>query len=362
LLWHTKFQMNVSHAVLVSMSALLTRFRKVISTPSTRNFALTVVHAQKFVLLKQLLSKNSPLNITTLKLAHAGFFCALTQPGELIFRLTNMKINKHILLLLILILSFACKDDGVFETFPYVDYPSQYCILSDENRNQLYNEFDADLKIYFEVDSFGFLDRNWVQSPGSDVFLGTLNDEEEVKATTEDFVLHYNKYFGVPDNAHLQVDRLSGSWVSFGNTLPQENESDRNFWMVTFQNQLYNNIEVYNTTIGVYISPKGVYGSYGNWYPEICIPDQIEVTFDEAKSKLVGQTFDYYDWTGPKEHSVTQDDFYSDDAPEQIIIPHRKGDCIELRLCWKITSKTIWNFYVDVMCGELILNEQTVIF
>ena len=83
--------------------------------------------------------------------------------------------------------------------------------------------------------------------------------------------------------------------MSFGNTLPQENESDRNFWMVTFQNQLYNNIEVYNTTIGVYISPKGVYGSYGNWYPEICIPDQIEVTFDEAKSKLVGQTFDYYD-------------------------------------------------------------------
>jgi len=362
LLWHTKFQMNVSHAVLVSMSARLMQFRKVISTPSTQKFALTVVHAQKFVLLKQLLSKNSPLNIMTLKLAHAGFFCALTQLGKHAFRLTNMKINKLFLLQIILALSFACKDNDDLETFPDPDYPSQYCILSDENRNQLYNEFDAELKMYFEVDSFGFLDRNWNQSMGSDVFLGKLNDEDEVKASAKDFILRYKKYFGVPDNADLQVDRISGSWVSFGKTLPQENESDRNQWIVRFQNQLYNNIEVYNTTIGIYVSPKGVYWSYGNWYPDIYIPYQIEVTFDEAKSNLLGQTFNYYDWTGPKEHTVSENDFYTDDTPEQMIIPSRKGDCIELRLCWKITSKTIWNFYVDVMSGELILNEQTVIF
>jgi len=70
----------------------------------------------------------------------------------------------------------------------------------------------------------------------------------------------------------------------------------------------------------------------------------------------------YSDWTGPKTHTISESDFYDNDSPLQMIVPYRNNDCIELRLCWMITSKTIWNFYVDVMSGQLIMNEQTVIF
>ncbi|KJF45553.1 hypothetical protein LH29_09435 [Draconibacterium sediminis] len=59
------------------MSARLTLLQKVISTPLMQSFVLTVAHAQKFVRLRQLLLKNSPLSIKTLKLAYAGFFYAL---------------------------------------------------------------------------------------------------------------------------------------------------------------------------------------------------------------------------------------------------------------------------------------------
>lgn len=257
---------------------------------------------------------------------------------------------------------FACNDDELFESFSDPNYPTRYCILTDAERNELYENFDSDLKIYFEVDSFGYLDRKNDKILDSEIFEGNLNNVKDVETIALNYIEEYQIYYGLSNIMDLNVREISGYWVGYGGKFLQEHESDRNRWYVSFENQVYKNIEVYNSKIGLYISPKGVYQSYGNWYPEIYIPQNLDVSFSEAKQKIVGEIIGYSDWGGSKQHAVTSDDFYSNDTPEKMIIPFRKGDCIELRLCWKIESKTIWNFYVDVMSGELIMNEQTVIF
>ena len=241
------------------------------------------------------------------------------------------------------------------------EYPVRYCILTDAERNDLFDDFQSDLKMYFEVDSFGFLERKDGTHRGSELFSEELNDFESVEQIIASFVNANQKFCGVSDFSQLTVERVTSEWASYG-TLIQENENDRNRWMVRFKNQVYNGIEVYDTKIGMYVSAKGVYQTYGHWYSDIHLPSKEDVSFDEAKQTLIGRKFQYYDWGGGKETVITADAFYTDDNPEMIIVPYRRGNCMEMRLCWKIASKTIWNFYVDVMNGELVLNEQTVIF
>ncbi|WP_163324440.1 hypothetical protein [Draconibacterium mangrovi] len=242
------------------------------------------------------------------------------------------------------------------------EYPGKYCILSDAERNDLFNDFQSDLKMYFEIDSFGFPDRKNETHWGSELFTETINDTESVENIIDSFINANRELYGVTDFSQLKPERFSSSWASYGGVLVQENENDRNRWMVRFKNQVYNGIEVYDTKIGMYVSAKGVYQTYGHWYSVIHLPLKEDVSYDEAKQTLIGRKFQYYDWGGGKETVITADAFYTDDNPEMMIVPYRRGNCIEMRLCWKIASKTIWNFYVDVMNGELVLNEQTVFF
>ncbi len=272
-------------------------------------------------------------------------------------------MNKTKLFFLALLsLLFACKDDELFESFSDPNYPTRYCVLSDSERNELYTNFDSDLKDYFEVDSFGHLDRKNGKKLDSEIFEGKLNSVEDVESIARNHTATYQTYYGISNVMDLNVRKTTGYWVGYGSKFSQEHESDRNRWYVSFENQIFENIEVYGSKIGMYISPKGVYQSFGHWYPQIHLPSNEDVGFSEAKQKIVGKIIGYSDWGGSKQHAVTLDDFYSDDTPEKMIIPFRKGDCVEMRLCWKIESKTIWNFYVDVMSGELIMNEQTVYF
>ncbi|HYQ56713.1 MAG TPA: hypothetical protein VEP89_05135 [Draconibacterium sp.] len=261
---------------------------------------------------------------------------------------------------LLLGLLFACNDD--YPEFPDSEYPSRYCILSDTERNNLFTDLQSDFKMFFEVDSFGFLKRNSDVHWGSDLFSEKINNRESVEDIISLFIEANRKFYAVEDFLRLTADWYTSDWVSYGGVLVQENENDRNRWMVRYDNQLFNGIEVYDTKIGMYVSAKGVYQTYGHWYPDIQLPSEEVVSFGEAKQTLIGRKFYYYDWIGHQETVITADAFYSDDNPEKMIIPYRQGNCIEMRLCWKIASKTIWNFYVDVMNGELVMKEQTVIF
>lgn len=274
-------------------------------------------------------------------------------------------MRKTKLLLYVLVgLLLACDDEDLnpIEKFSDPNYPTKYCVLSEAERNELYENFNSDMKIYFEVDYFGHFDRKNGQKLNSEIFSGKINSKDSVLQKVKTFIHNNEQLYGIKNTSLLTVNEIKGYWVSYGGSLVQDTEADRNRWFVKYENQIYNNVEVYNTAIGFYISPKGVYQSFGHWYPEIHLPKYEDISLEDAKNHLVGKTLSYADWTGGKEYIVSNDDFYPDDIPEKMIVPYRKDDCIEMRLCWKIASKTIWNFYVDVMSGELILNEQTVYF
>jgi len=270
-------------------------------------------------------------------------------------------MTKSAFLFILSLFIVSCAGDS-FSTSSDSAYPTRYCILSEAEREGLFKSFDADFKEYFEVDSFGFIEIRGGKLLDSEVFSGKINDKTQALQLAIGFIRQNNKFYGISNVLQLEPEDINGSWASYGGKFQQESEADVNRWIIRFKNQNFNGIEVYNTKIGIYLSPRVVYWTYGHWYRDIYLPQNEKVSFEEAKQSLVGKTFGYSDWTGHKEHTITERDFNSGDTGLRMLVPFRKNRCTEIRLCWKIQSKTIWNFYVDVVTGELIFSEQTIIF
>ena len=271
---------------------------------------------------------------------------------------------KKVLTILVLISSLFtnCQKDNLTEDFFDLDYPSKYCILNNEHRDLLKKQLISDLADYFLVDSFGFVSRNWNQNLGRKIFIGKINSKDSVLRIAKEYIYKNYELVGVIDTSLLEVEEIRGNWVSYGGSLNPDSENDKNRWYVRFKEQAFENMGVHGTHIGIYVCPIGVYSSYGHWYPNIYLPKTEKITFLEAKQKIIGETIGYADWGGSKQWVIKNEDFYTDDISEKWIVPYLKNDCIEMRVCWKIRSNTIWNFYVDTMNGELVMHEQTVIF
>ncbi len=248
-------------------------------------------------------------------------------------------------------LFLSCSEDDDFERFSDSNYPTRYFFLSDAERGRLYEDFDYNLKTYFEIDSLGYLDRDWEVDRESELFEGNINSEELVLKVAREFLQKYSGFIGINDTSLLVVKRIQGN---------PRLEENKNRWFLQYENQVFNGIEVYNTQIGMYVSPQGIYETFGHWYPVIYLPKHMDVSFEEAKRNLVGKTFSWIGMAGEVAHTLTTDDLNESQEEEKVIFPFRKNDCYEMRLCWKIYTG-IWNFYIDTMNGEIVEYEQNII-
>ncbi len=267
------------------------------------------------------------------------------------------------ILTLILIFFTNCKKDNLADDVSDPNYPSKYCILDDGKRDLLAGKLISNTPNYFLIDSFGFLDRNMYQHPGSEMYIGKINNRDSVLKMAKNFIFKNLELCGVIDTSMLKVDRLFGQWTGFGETLIPDSVTDKNTWYIYYKEQEFEGLEVFRARMSIALYPKGVYQFSGHYYPDIYLPKTEQITFLEAKEKMVGKTFEYSTGRHGKEYwTISYADLYENDKQEKKIIPHRNGDCIELRVCWKIETKAIWNLYVDIVTEELILNEQTVVF
>lgn len=99
--------------------------------------------------------------------------------------------------------------------------------------------------------------------------------------------------------------------------------------------------------------------AYGHWYRDSMVPSVDKLDFEGARESLLGKKFTYYDWTGEKTHTITEDSF--GEYEEKIIYPLETEQGIELRVCLAVEAG-IWHFYVDSTTEELVHKEQIVVF
>ena len=228
-------------------------------------------------------------------------------------------------------------------------YPSTIMKLSESELQSAEAEFN-DLKgeeIIAELDAYGLVDYAGNLVRGN----SNITEAETAISQARDILIRLGKFTNVNDSTLFETKEVTN----------QHGSGLFNDWIITFENQMYNGLEVMNTEVMVLVGDE-VRQISGHHYTNIMVPEDDAIGATEAGQLLVGYQIDYVCWT-PSTYIVTEASVnYS--KIEKVVYPFHFDDRIEFRVAWKIPigdsiSIPDWYIYMDVMLGEILLIEQT---
>ncbi len=220
--------------------------------------------------------------------------------------------------------------------------PAEFAIRQNELTQLLGTTYTATL------DSFGLIGHLGMLSRG----ISSITTADQAISVAKKALLQLKDFTNVMDTSLLSVGEATNH-----NPTPL-NYSD---WRVIFNNQSYQNLEVWDTRIMILIKDNRTSVDWHH-YKDIFIPEVDLISKERAKRELVGKVISYYCW-GPTNFTMTEESI-NIDSLSLSIYPLRKNDGIEFRVAWKIpiyTFSTIhpsWYYFIDVLTGEIVGIEQ----
>lgn len=252
---------------------------------------------------------------------------------------------------------------------PSLDYPTAYPVLELSEVQQMNEEYQSanNNHICSTLDKYGFTGFSELffedgQSPCANrvITRTEMNNSDTLISTAKASLSRNEEYTGVQDSAKLEVKELVplyGCTICEGpdvNNVPIE-------WKVTFENQKVDTIEIKGTEIAVFIDAKGVNRIWGNWYPDITIPDIITYGYLDVQEGMAGWQIDMRPYTGEEEiYTVKAGDISG--IPRKVLYATENEDQqqLEIRYCWELRIEYEgqnfdgWRAYVDIEEGLLI--------
>lgn len=204
----------------------------------------------------------------------------------------------------------------------------------------------------FTLNKFGFCAHGDVQTDS----LPTADSISEAEAIdlAKDFILKNMNETGINSTDDITYEKIRECSIN--------DTTITSHWCLTINNQTIDSIEVFETKVGLRIKNGKVVNCKGNWYPDIYIPANFNFDQEQAKSLLVGRIMTYSDFGGGAHYiKITKENFNSGNV-SLVAFPKLFADLIELHILWRIYIPEVFNtLYVDVMTGEIILKEPTVL-
>ena len=229
-------------------------------------------------------------------------------------------------------------------------YPTTIYRLSEEILSIMREDFaQRNPDIYSSLNHFGFC--SW-SSDGGTGTPGGFTKEEAIAAVKE-FVARNPEYTGVNNPNDLQFKYIESSVIY----------NDALFWCLKTENQKINGIEVDNTEILFHTQSRKLIRCYGNYFPEIYVPEKFNFNAEQAKSKLSGKEIFIVDWSGnPYSIGFVTEEHLRQATVKLIVVPLETEEKIELRVTWQIHLDSLYYiFEIDVMTGEIIRETPTAI-
>lgn len=269
----------------------------------------------------------------------------------------NMRIKTLFLVIFVFLSVFYCDkkwspfyngDDG--EDYIDPDYPTVIYALPATELNTLQQEFNTlnHSSIQNKLNQFGYVgktDRMKMHAnPGIPI------DRTEALRIAVECMLKNAKFTNVRDSLDYvnNIDEI----------IPLETDSTK--WRIIAKPQMYNGVEICGPRIRAFVYGDGVYRLQGFWYQHIHIPHKENITPNEAKEIVTGDTIIWHDIAGrPVEFIVTGNTI---GVPiRKTIFPLETSDSITLHVTWEVPilffpsdSDVFWHMYVDIMTGEVI--------
>lgn len=259
----------------------------------------------------------------------------------------GIKPRYTIIFLVFALILFSCERYNIIID-PY--YPTTINKLDYSTLSHIRDTYNLRNKyLHSSLNEFGFCDMGDVASE-SPPLLESLTEAEAIE-TVKNFVLLNPSETGVENMEELRFDRiLFRSGYFDGSTA----------WIITSSCQNVDTIEIVNTNISFRIKNREVVFCTGNWFSDVYIPDSFIFSQNRAKSSLLNRVVEHYNIAGEGYYlRITSDDLKSSNT-KLSIVPITKGECIELRVAWRIGIESVSHIiFVDVMTGEIIYQEPT---
>jgi hypothetical protein len=252
------------------------------------------------------------------------------------------------------ILLYGCEKNTYFvENDP--NYPTIIEKISPDQLNKLKLDF-AQQNIYLitSLDEYGFC--GYSDSPLEALTppIDTTVSESEAIEIAKEFLSRNSVFTGIENAGAIVYRSIEMTYKRFW-------DGNRG-WHLHTAHQLIDTIEVLNTYIHIDIRGKAVYYCVGNWYPDIYIPKEFNCDSKTAKELLLNKTVTHYGWGGPCNVVITSESLQGS-TTRLYVLPVEIGDHTELHLTWciNIPAPVHFKIYVDVMTGEIIGEEPTII-
>ena len=229
-------------------------------------------------------------------------------------------------------------------------YPTILKKLDETERTIRQNELNQMLgtKYTATLDSFGLIGHLGMLSRGR----SSITTADQAISVAKKVLLQFKDFTNVADTSLLTVHEATNY-----NPFPTNNSD----WTVDFDNQSYNNLEVWRTKILLLINDLKTSMDWHH-YKDIFIPKEDLLSKERARGELVGKEISYYCW-GPTKFTMTEESI-NVDSLSLSIYPLRKNDIIEFRVVWKIPIYSYsriypsWYYFIDVLTGEIVGIEQ----
>jgi hypothetical protein len=259
-------------------------------------------------------------------------------------------MNRIIIILFFSILLLGCEKNDIDPLYPTVINK-----LNSTELSQKKADYQAAYPYMFSsINEFGFfgstIDPFSIDQPP---VLSPLKQEEAI-ALIKNFVSLHPSETGVKNPEDLIFDRMY-----FSTGLYNGGTS----WNIRTRSQKIDTIEVKYTDIIFNLTNRELVSCTGNWYPEIYIPERFRFNLEKAKSILINHVVSHYTIAGQEyKVNVTSGDV-SKSVSKLVIYPKTTKDKIELHVTWQINvpGPVYYIFYIDVMSGEIIVEEPTII-
>lgn len=234
-------------------------------------------------------------------------------------------------------------------------YPATYRKLNPREHNDLRERFlrDKDCNFITALNEFGFC--AWGDGSRSTCqTVCTPFGRAQAESLTETFIAKNLEFLGIPslslvkDITYRSFDR---------GILCQGLDNVR--WTATIGNQVVDGLEVHYTSISLSMNHDGVTQATGNWFPVVTIPPQERITYEQAKSLLMGRSFDFPCWS-TIHIEITRNTQWGEPAKRKIVYPAWSEDAIRLHVVW-VLQTDMAEFLVDVLTGEVITSYLQVI-
>lgn len=232
-------------------------------------------------------------------------------------------------------------------------YPTTYNKISGSSLTLKQTEYkNRNQYLQTSLNNFGFCDiENDLLNAQTPPYIGDISESQAIEVI-KDFVSLNTAETGVNNPQELNF-RSKSKNISYSGAIA---------WHFRSVNQKIDTIEVMYSEILFHLENAKVTLCYGNWYPEIYIPNGFNFNQSKANSLLIGKVVSHYS-IGGEEYKFTISSSNLDKSQIHLkIVPTEYDNRIELNICWQIYVPDInYKLYVDVMSGEIVREEPTII-